>query len=189
LQMMTDLDEDADWATTDTINEDDHSDNNVIAESSLDRLACGLGGKMVLPHVMSSLPAMLNHTDWKHRFAALMAISAIGEGCHKQMEVILDQVMSGVLNYLRDPNPRVRYAACNAIGQMSTDFAPNFEKKFHEQVRLLNYNIYSHILNTKFFYRWFPDCCYCWKMRLIRVCRRTLALPWSISVRIAPRIF
>ncbi|XP_034489294.1 importin-5 [Drosophila innubila] len=134
LQMMTDLDEDADWATTDTINEDDHSDNNVIAESSLDRLACGLGGKMVLPHVMSSLPAMLNHTDWKHRFAALMAISAIGEGCHKQMEVILDQVMSGVLNYLRDPNPRVRYAACNAIGQMSTDFAPNFEKKFHEQV-------------------------------------------------------
>lgn len=27
-----------------------------------------------------------------------------------------------------------RYAACNAIGQMSTDFAPIFEKKFHEQV-------------------------------------------------------
>lgn len=134
LQMMTDLDEDEDWATADVINEDDHSDNNVIAESSLDRLACGLGGKTVLPHVMNALPGMLNHTDWKHRFAALMAISAIGEGCHKQMEAILDQVMSGVLNYLRDPNPRVRYAACNAIGQMSTDFAPTFEKKFHEQV-------------------------------------------------------
>lgn len=134
LQMMTELDEDDDWATSDVINEDDHSDNNVIAESSLDRLACGLGGKMVLPHVMNALPGMLSHADWKQRFAALMAISAIGEGCHKQMEAILDQVMSGVLNYLRDPNPRVRYAACNAIGQMSTDFAPTFEKKFHEQV-------------------------------------------------------
>ncbi|EDW13655.1 importin-5 [Drosophila mojavensis] len=134
LQMMTDLDEDEEWATADVVNEDDHSDNNVIAESSLDRLACGLGGKMVLPHVMNALPGMLNHADWKHRFAALMAISAIGEGCHKQMETILDQVMSGVLNYLRDPHPRVRYAACNAIGQMSTDFAPTFEKKFHEQV-------------------------------------------------------
>jgi hypothetical protein len=28
----------------------------------------------------------------------------------------------------------VRYAACNAVGQMSTDFAPTFEKKFHDVV-------------------------------------------------------
>jgi len=85
---------------------------------------------------MNALPVMLGHADWKHRFAALMAISAIGEGCHKQMEAILDEVMSGVLNFLSDPHPRVRYAACNAIGQMSTDFAQTFEKKFHSQVSL-----------------------------------------------------
>lgn len=134
LQMMTDMDDDEDWATSDSVTDDDNSDNNVIAESSLDRLACGLGGKCVLPHVMNALPAMLGHSDWKQRYAALMAISAIGEGCHKQMEAMLEQVMAGVLNFLRDPHPRVRYAACNAIGQMSTDFAPTFEKKFHEQV-------------------------------------------------------
>lgn len=28
----------------------------------------------------------------------------------------------------------MRYAACNAIGQMATDFAPGFQKKFHEKV-------------------------------------------------------
>lgn len=134
LQMMTDMEDDEEWATSDSVTEDDNSDNNVIAESSLDRLACGLGGKCVLPNVMNSLPAMLGHADWKQRYAALMAISAIGEGCHKQMEAMLEQVMAGVLNFLRDPHPRVRYAACNAIGQMSTDFAPTFEKKFHEQV-------------------------------------------------------
>ncbi|KAH8294819.1 hypothetical protein KR018_003373 [Drosophila ironensis] len=134
LQMMTDLEDDDEWSVTDVVDDDDHSDNNVIAESSLDRLACGLGGKVILPHVMSALPAMLGHADWKHRFAALMAISAIGEGCHKYMEAILDEVMAGVLNFLRDSHPRVRYAACNAIGQMSTDFAPTFEKKFHSQV-------------------------------------------------------
>lgn len=27
----------------------------------------------------------------------------------------------------------MRYAACNAIGQMATDFAPGFQKKFHEK--------------------------------------------------------
>lgn len=31
-------------------------------------------------------------------------------------------------------HPRVRYAACNAVGQMATDFAPGFQKKFHEKV-------------------------------------------------------
>ena len=42
--------------------------------------------------------------------------------------------MDGVMNYISDPHPRVRYACCNAIGQMSTDFAPVFEKKFHAKV-------------------------------------------------------
>ena len=31
-------------------------------------------------------------------------------------------------------SPNLRYACCNAIGQMSTDFAPVFEKKFHARV-------------------------------------------------------
>lgn len=134
LQMMTDLEDDPEWAISDEIIEDDTSDNNVIAESALDRLACGLGGKAILPHIVNNIPSMLNNADWKQRHAALMAISAAGEGCHKQMESMLDSIMQGVLKYLMDPHPRVRYAACNAIGQMATDFAPTFEKKFHEQV-------------------------------------------------------
>lgn len=108
LQMMTDLDEDDEWAVSDMIAEDDNSDNNVIAESSLDRLACGLGGKTVLPHIISAIPTMLANPDWKQRHGALMAISAIGEGCHKQMETMLDDIMNGILNFLRDPHPRVR---------------------------------------------------------------------------------
>ncbi|GAB0100009.1 importin-5 [Sergentomyia squamirostris] len=133
LQMMTDLEDEDAWSVSE-VSEEDNSDNNIIAESSLDRLACGLGGKTVLPHIMQHLPTMLRNPDWKQRHGALMAISAVGEGCHKQMEAILEDIMNGVLGYLRDPHPRVRYAACNAIGQMSTDFAPVFEKKFHEQV-------------------------------------------------------
>ncbi|PIO30666.1 hypothetical protein AB205_0044090 [Aquarana catesbeiana] len=63
-----------------------------------------------------------------------MALSAIGEGCHQQMESILNEMVNFVLLFLQDPHPRVRYAACNAIGQMATDFAPAFQKKFHEKV-------------------------------------------------------
>ncbi|CRK99390.1 CLUMA_CG012554, isoform A [Clunio marinus] len=134
LKMMTELEDEDDWAVSDEINDEDSGENNVIAESALDRLACGLGGKAILPHIASNIPNMLNNADWKYRHAALMAISAAGEGCHKQMEAILDSIMQGVLKYLMDPHPRVRYAACNAIGQMASDFAPTFEKKYHEQV-------------------------------------------------------
>ncbi|XP_034952088.1 importin-5 [Chelonus insularis] len=134
LEMMTDLEDDEEWSFSDEIVEDDNDCNNVVAESALDRLSCGLGGKTMLPQIVDNIPRMLTNSDWKYRHAALMAISAVGEGCHKQMEAILSQIMDGIIQYLQDPHPRVRYAACNAIGQMSTDFAPVFEKKFHDKV-------------------------------------------------------
>lgn len=134
LQMMTQLEDEEDWSVSDEIAEDDSDSPNVIAESALDRLACGLGGKTMLPVIVENIPTMLANPDWRYRHAALMAISAVGEGCHKQMEAMLPQIMDGVLNFLQDPHPRVRYAACNAVGQMSADFAPNFEKKFHDKV-------------------------------------------------------
>ncbi|XP_063224188.1 importin-5 [Bacillus rossius redtenbacheri] len=134
LKMMTDIEDDPDWSVSDELVDDDNDSNAVVAESALDRLACGLGGKTMIPHIERNIPAMLGSTDWKMRHAALMALSAVGEGCHKQMESMLPQIMEGVLNFLQDQHPRVRYAACNAIGQMSTDFAPLFEKKFHAKV-------------------------------------------------------
>jgi len=134
LEMMTDLEEEDDWAVSDEPQEDDNDSNAVVAESALDRLACGLGGKTVFPHIMQITPTMLQNPDWKFRHAAMMALSASGEGCHKQMEPYLPEIMDGLLNFIQDPHPRVRYACCNAIGQMSTDFAPVFEKKFHARV-------------------------------------------------------
>ena len=116
------MDED-DWVGSDEHQEEDIESNAVVAESALDRLACGLGGKTVFPQIMALTPVMLQQADWKSRHAALMAISASSEGCHKQMEPLLDQVMDCVMNFIADSHPRVRFACCNAIGQMSTDYS------------------------------------------------------------------
>lgn len=43
----------------------------------------------------------------------------------------LDQVLALVVPALQDPHPRVRYAGCNALGQMSTDFAGTMQDKYH----------------------------------------------------------
>lgn len=54
-----------------------------VYEQSLDRLACALGGKAVLPAAFQHIPGMLASHDWRLRHAGLMAIAAVGEGTSK----------------------------------------------------------------------------------------------------------
>lgn len=46
----------------------------------------------------------------------------------------LEQVVSMVLNSFQDPHPRVRWAAINAIGQLSTDLGPELQTQFHHRL-------------------------------------------------------
>ncbi|XP_011405014.2 PREDICTED: importin-5 [Amphimedon queenslandica] len=135
LNFMVQIEDDDDWNTADELaNDDDSSSMTVSGETALDRLANALGGKAVLPHIISIIPKMLTSADWKHRYGALMAVSAIAEGCEKQMTPILNDVITCVLPYCQDSHPRVRYAACNALGQMSSDFSPTIQEKFHDKI-------------------------------------------------------
>lgn len=97
----------------------------------MDRLANKLGGPAILQPAFSWIPRMMSSTAWRDRHAALMAISAISEGCRDLMVGELDQVLALVVPALSDSHPRVRYAGCNALGQMSTDFAGTMQEKYH----------------------------------------------------------
>jgi len=85
-----------------------------------------------------------------------MAVSAIGEGCAKQMEPLLASVVDLVLPFLEDVHPRVRHATCNALGQLASDFSILFQKKFHAKVMPGNLNsvILNSTQNLKFPERW-----------------------------------
>lgn len=106
----------------------------MVGESTLDRIARTIGGKGVVPVAFQYIPQMLQSGEWQQRRGALMAISSIAEGCVKVMKPELGNIIQMVTPYLKDPHPRVRYAACNALGQMSTDFAPYLQKNFHQAV-------------------------------------------------------
>ncbi|KAF9365094.1 hypothetical protein BGX34_011434 [Mortierella sp. NVP85] len=135
LEMMTELEDDQEWYNSDDLDEEDPEENHVIGEHAMDRLARALGGKAMLPVCFAYIPRMLATNDnWKSRHAALMALSAIAEGCARIMEAELGKIIQMVLPFLRDPHPRVRYAACNAIGQMATDFAGVIQKNYHAMV-------------------------------------------------------
>ena len=45
---------------------------------------------------------MYSLADWRYRHAGLMAISTIGERCHKEMSVLLDDLVNGILVFLKD---------------------------------------------------------------------------------------
>jgi len=132
LNMMLSIDDNADWATSKEEDDVDVTDPDV-GEEALDRLAISLGGKQVVPIIFAILPRLLGDADWKKRHTALMAIAIVGEGCKKYLEANLGDIIKNVIPFTQDPHPRVRWAACNAIGQMSTDFGPEFQENFHAQ--------------------------------------------------------
>lgn len=135
LALMCDIEEDEDWYVTDQVLEDDDDDNATVGEASLDRMATALGGKAVWPLAKQRIAQLLANTQqWQHRHAAIMALSCIGEGCKKSMEPSISEIVSGIVPYLTDQHARVRHAACNAIGQMSSDFAQTLQKKCHAAV-------------------------------------------------------
>ncbi|KAJ5736880.1 uncharacterized protein N7483_002005 [Penicillium malachiteum] len=146
LSLMTDVgadDEDAEeWNASEDLEPEESDLNHIAGEQCMDRLANKLGGQAILQPAFSWIPRMMSSTAWRDRHAALMAISAISEGCRDLMVGELDQVLALVVPALRDAHPRVRYAGCNALGQMSTDFAGTMQEKYHGIV--LNNIIPSH---------------------------------------------
>ena len=138
LSLMTDVgldDDDAtEWNASEDLDVEESDLNHVAGEQCMDRLANKLGGGAVLPPTFNWLPRMISSASWRDRHAALMAISAISEGCRDLMIGELDKVLDLVVPALRDTHPRVRWAGCNALGQMSTDFAGTMQEKYHQVV-------------------------------------------------------
>ena len=138
LSLMTDIgldDDDAsEWNSQEDLDMEESDQNHVAGEQCMDRLANKLGGDKMLPTTFSWLPKMISSPSWRDRHAALMAISAISEGCRDLMVIELNSVLELVVPTLRDPHARVRFAGCNALGQMSTDFAGPMQEKYHQVV-------------------------------------------------------
>ncbi|CAD5235672.1 unnamed protein product [Bursaphelenchus xylophilus] len=136
LKLMSDMEDDiSDWLACDNIDEDEDEENVGIGEMSLDRICCAVGGKAVMQPLLQAINEIIKNPDWRYRHAAIMGLSTMGEGCRRQMEPLIAQIIHDmVIPAIQDPHPRVRYAVCNCLGQMSTDFAPTVQKKCHERV-------------------------------------------------------
>ncbi|KAF8681903.1 hypothetical protein HU200_045352 [Digitaria exilis] len=135
MTMLLDVQDEPAWHAAVSEEEDaGETGSYVFAQECLDRIAIAVGGNTILPVAAELLPSFFSSEDWKRRHAALVTIAQIAEGSAKVMIKNLEQVVGMVLNSFQDPHPRVRWAAINAIGQLSTDLGPELQNQLHHVV-------------------------------------------------------
>lgn len=132
LSMLTEVGQDdedaAEWNNEDNADDDDTEPEYDAARQSLDRVSLKLGGQSLAAPLFQYLPGMIQSSNWRECFAALMALSSAAEGCVDVLITEIPKLLDMILPTLDYPHARVQYACCNALGQMSTDFADIIQK-------------------------------------------------------------
>jgi len=134
LRFMMELDDSETWYRQEDDEDDEELTNKDFGEEAIDRFALSLGGKSIVPALFNLVPTLLISPDWKQRHAGIMSIALVGEGCSKFLAPHLENVLKYIIPGFTDPHPRVRWAACNAAGQMATDFTPDFQTISHSSI-------------------------------------------------------
>ncbi len=94
-----------------------------------------LGGASILPSLFALVSSNIAGDSWQGRVASLVAICASAEGAHAEFKPALPQIMPHILACLENPHPRVCFAACNCIGQLAIDFAPEEGKSYRSSLQ------------------------------------------------------
>ena len=84
MTMLLDLEDDPDWHTADTENEDAGETSNYgFGQECLDRLSISLGGNTIIPVASELFPSYLVAPEWQKHHAVHIALAQIAEGCSK----------------------------------------------------------------------------------------------------------
>ena len=60
---MLDITDDEEWSHLDELEDADESSNESVGQDALNRLALSLGGRAILQHIMTTLPAMFQSSE------------------------------------------------------------------------------------------------------------------------------
>lgn len=119
-------------------------------ETCMDKVSLSLGGKVLMPHIITPIHELLSSSEWTHVYAAIMALSLIAEGCKKQFLQNVKEIVELILPHLSSQHPRIRWVACHAIGSLSHDLSPKIQQQFQDVIipeiaKLLDERTYTKI--------------------------------------------
>lgn len=132
LGLMLSVDEEGKWIDNEDSDSSCESTGNYdVGESGLDRLAAALGGENTINVVFHYASEYLRKEEWQYKLVAVMAISQTAEYLPEDnLEAHLEEIVNTLLVQLKDSHHRVRFAACEAIGQISLDQQPLLQKSY-----------------------------------------------------------
>lgn len=87
-----------------------------------------IGEKETLPLIYERIQSLLQSTDWRYIYSAIMALSQVGEFLDEISDV--KPILQSLLKFIDHQNCKVRYSICQAIGQISEDMKPEFQENF-----------------------------------------------------------
>lgn len=92
------------------------------ALQGLDRIAKPIGGKFLLGNLWPLIDQWMKDGDWRKRAGSLCAIAQVAEGCRKALlpQAPLQALVKICCDAVMDTHPIVKWAACQAIGQICT---------------------------------------------------------------------
>lgn len=120
-KLMIDIDEDVEesWMRPKEgfrIEEEEEEEDSVhFGKVQVDRLVSCIGEEIMLPLLSQLVTTTLsNTTDWRYKNAGLMALSQVGEYIDDISKI--SPMIPVVVDHLKHPNPKIRYAALHCIG-------------------------------------------------------------------------
>lgn len=128
LKIMLEVDtDDKEWLAL-KYSEESLDENYMVGEEAIERVAAGLGGKVVIPMVMPLAQAFATNVQWNYRRAAVSAITRLAEGCSKQFQTYIPTCCDFLLVSLQDTSFRVQFEAEQAIGQLAALFPESLDQ-------------------------------------------------------------
>lgn len=118
-------------------NTDKHelSNNSVQASASetFARFNTELGAKFMLQKTINLAGEFIMKDNWKEKYAGLIALSMLFEGCKEHFESDLPNFVKLITPCLIG-HPKVQYAAMTCIALLGTEFTPELQNEYHAQI-------------------------------------------------------
>lgn len=115
--------------------EDAHelSSNNVHAAAvdAYSGLNEGMGSKFMLQKTIKLAYSSVQSDNWKQKYAGLMSLAMLFEGCKKHFEDELPNFLQLLVPTLQFANPKVLYASMTCIALLTTEFSPELQTDHH----------------------------------------------------------
>lgn len=112
---------------------DEDEDFVAFGKTCVDRMISSVGDAIMLPLIGTLvMNTISNDSDWRFKNASLMAFSQIGEYVDEPKKI--EQMIPVIVSHCTHANPKVRYAAFHAIGQIADDMQEKFQKEYSVQI-------------------------------------------------------